>query len=194
MKRSPPLKPMISKQPLRAFMLAQNQVEKDLGNICANRAWGRDQFQDSAKMCHECYWYQPLWPANWNRLQIGLYVIHSFPFLDLCVANVNFNGHAVMIVCCHQWFVSLPFKLDVNLCWLTGWNLIFGSLANSFWNGVREWVPKFLCWDIKRSATNGDLVGVLHFILPSCFWFKLLRCFKQQHHKSKLWVFYPVWS
>jgi flagellar biosynthetic protein FliP len=67
-----------------------------------------------------------------TAFQIGFMLFIPFLILDLVVASILMAMGMMML---SPMIVSLPFKLMLFVL-VDGWNLIFGTLANSFGMGV----------------------------------------------------------
>ncbi|WP_133469249.1 flagellar type III secretion system pore protein FliP [Paraglaciecola marina] len=119
----------IGKQPLRAFMLAQTRV-KDLETFV--QIGGMDgQFQDPADVPMNVLIPAFVTSELKTAFQIGFMLFIPFLILDLVVASILMAMGMMML---SPMIVSLPFKLMLFVL-VDGWNLIFGTLANSFGMG-----------------------------------------------------------
>ena len=112
--------------PLRAFMLSQTRI-KDLETFVQIGGYeDQVQYTDDVPMT-------VLIPAFVTSelktaFQIGFMLFIPFLILDLVVASVLMAMGMMML---SPMIVSLPFKLMLFVL-VDGWNLIFGTLANSF--------------------------------------------------------------
>ncbi|MEP0356938.1 flagellar type III secretion system pore protein FliP [Paraglaciecola sp.] len=119
----------IGKQPLRAFMLSQTRV-KDLETFV--QIGGMDgQFQDPADVPMNVLIPAFVTSELKTAFQIGFMLFIPFLILDLVVASILMAMGMMML---SPMIVSLPFKLMLFVL-VDGWNLIFGTLANSFGMG-----------------------------------------------------------
>lgn len=119
----------IGKQPLRAFMLAQTRV-KDLETFV--QIGGMDgQFQDPTDVPMNVLIPAFVTSELKTAFQIGFMLFIPFLILDLVVASILMAMGMMML---SPMIVSLPFKLMLFVL-VDGWNLIFGTLANSFGMG-----------------------------------------------------------
>ncbi|MDP5032732.1 MAG: flagellar type III secretion system pore protein FliP [Paraglaciecola sp.] len=119
----------LGKQPLRAFMLAQTRV-KDLETFV--QIGGMEgQFQDPQDVPMNVLIPAFVTSELKTAFQIGFMLFIPFLILDLVVASILMAMGMMML---SPMIVSLPFKLMLFVL-VDGWNLIFGSLANSFGMG-----------------------------------------------------------
>ena len=119
----------IGKEPLRAFMLAQTRV-KDLETFV--QIGGMDgQFQDPVDVPMNVLIPAFVTSELKTAFQIGFMLFIPFLILDLVVASILMAMGMMML---SPMIVSLPFKLMLFVL-VDGWNLIFGTLANSFGMG-----------------------------------------------------------
>ena len=116
----------LGKQPLRAFMLAQTRV-KDLETFVQIGGY-EDQFQDPQDVPMNVLIPAFVTSELKTAFQIGFMLFIPFLILDLVVASILMAMGMMML---SPMIVSLPFKLMLFVL-VDGWNLIFGSLANSF--------------------------------------------------------------
>ncbi|MDU0355686.1 flagellar type III secretion system pore protein FliP [Paraglaciecola aquimarina] len=120
----------IGKQPLREFMLSQTRV-KDLETFV--QIGGMDgQFQDPQDVPMNVLIPAFVTSELKTAFQIGFMLFIPFLILDLVVASILMAMGMMML---SPMIVSLPFKLMLFVL-VDGWNLIFGTLANSFGMGV----------------------------------------------------------
>ena len=116
----------IGKEPLRAFMLAQTRV-KDLETFV--EIGGMDgQFQDPSDVPMNVLIPAFVTSELKTAFQIGFMLFIPFLILDLVVASILMAMGMMML---SPMIVSLPFKLMLFVL-VDGWNLVFGTLANSF--------------------------------------------------------------
>lgn len=116
----------IGKEPLRAFMLAQTRV-KDLETFV--QIGGMDgQFQEPADVPMNVLIPAFVTSELKTAFQIGFMLFIPFLILDLVVASILMAMGMMML---SPMIVSLPFKLMLFVL-VDGWNLVFGTLANSF--------------------------------------------------------------
>lgn len=119
----------LGKQPLRAFMLSQTRV-KDLETFV--QIGGMDgQFQEPADVPMNVLIPAFVTSELKTAFQIGFMLFIPFLILDLVVASILMAMGMMML---SPMIVSLPFKLMLFVL-VDGWNLIFGTLANSFGMG-----------------------------------------------------------
>jgi flagellar biosynthesis protein FliP len=119
----------LGKQPLRAFMLAQTRV-KDLETFV--QIGGMEgQFEDPQDVPMNVLIPAFVTSELKTAFQIGFMLFIPFLILDLVVASILMAMGMMML---SPMIVSLPFKLMLFVL-VDGWNLIFGSLANSFGMG-----------------------------------------------------------
>lgn len=117
------------KQPLRAFMLAQTRV-KDLETFV--QIGGMEgQFDDPQDVPMNVLIPAFVTSELKTAFQIGFMLFIPFLILDLVVASILMAMGMMML---SPMIVSLPFKLMLFVL-VDGWNLIFGTLANSFGMG-----------------------------------------------------------
>ena len=119
----------LGKQPLRAFMLAQTRV-KDLETFVQIGGM-EDQFQDPQDVPMNVLIPAFVTSELKTAFQIGFMLFIPFLILDLVVASILMAMGMMML---SPMIVSLPFKLMLFVL-VDGWNLIFGTLANSFGMG-----------------------------------------------------------
>lgn len=119
----------LGKQPLRAFMLAQTRV-KDLETFVKIGGM-EDQFQDPQDVPMNVLIPAFVTSELKTAFQIGFMLFIPFLILDLVVASILMAMGMMML---SPMIVSLPFKLMLFVL-VDGWNLIFGTLANSFGMG-----------------------------------------------------------
>ena len=114
----------IGKEPLREFMLAQTRV-KDLETFLEIANVQVDTPQDvPITVLIPAFVTSELKTA----FQIGFMIFIPFLIIDLVVASILMAMGMMML---SPMIVSLPFKLMLFVL-VDGWNLIMGSLANSF--------------------------------------------------------------
>ncbi|MGS2720437.1 flagellar type III secretion system pore protein FliP [Paraglaciecola aestuariivivens] len=119
----------LGKEPLRAFMLSQTRV-KDLETFV--QIGGMDgQFQDPTDVPMNVLIPAFVTSELKTAFQIGFMLFIPFLILDLVVASILMAMGMMML---SPMIVSLPFKLMLFVL-VDGWNLIFGTLANSFGMG-----------------------------------------------------------
>ncbi|WP_438864947.1 flagellar type III secretion system pore protein FliP [Neptunicella sp.] len=116
----------LAKAPLKAFMLAQTRV-KDLETFVEIGGY-QDQFQDPADVTMNILIPAFVISELKTAFQIGFMLFIPFLILDLVVASVLMAMGMMML---SPMIVSLPFKLMLFVM-VDGWNLVFGTLANSF--------------------------------------------------------------
>lgn len=115
-----------AKMPLRAFMLAQTRV-KDLETFVRIGGY-EDQFQDPQDVPMSVLVPAFVTSELKTAFQIGFMLFIPFLILDLVVASILMAMGMMML---SPMIVSLPFKLMLFVL-VDGWNLIFGTIANSF--------------------------------------------------------------
>jgi flagellar biosynthetic protein FliP len=119
-----------AKGPMRAFMLSQTRV-KDLETFV--RIGGYEgQFNDPADVPMNILIPAFVTSELKTAFQIGFMLFIPFLILDLVVASILMAMGMMML---SPMIVSLPFKLMLFVL-VDGWNLIFGTLANSFGMGA----------------------------------------------------------
>jgi flagellar biosynthetic protein FliP len=119
----------LGKEPLRAFMLAQTRV-KDLETFV--QIGGMEgQFEDAVDVPMNVLIPAFVTSELKTAFQIGFMLFIPFLILDLVVASILMAMGMMML---SPMIVSLPFKLMLFVL-VDGWNLIFGTLANSFGMG-----------------------------------------------------------
>ncbi|WP_416305769.1 flagellar type III secretion system pore protein FliP [Neptunicella sp. SCSIO 80796] len=116
----------LAKEPLKAFMLAQTRV-KDLETFVEIGGY-QDQFQEPADVTMNILIPAFVISELKTAFQIGFMLFIPFLILDLVVASVLMAMGMMML---SPMIVSLPFKLMLFVM-VDGWNLVFGTLANSF--------------------------------------------------------------
>jgi flagellar biosynthetic protein FliP len=120
----------LGKEPLRAFMLSQTRV-KDLETFV--QIGGMDgQFEDPVDVPMNVLIPAFVTSELKTAFQIGFMLFIPFLILDLVVASILMAMGMMML---SPMIVSLPFKLMLFVL-VDGWNLIFGTLANSFGMGL----------------------------------------------------------
>lgn len=112
--------------PLRAFMLSQTRI-KDLETFVQIGGY-EDQVQDTDDVPMTVLIPAFVTSELKTAFQIGFMLFIPFLILDLVVASVLMAMGMMML---SPMIVSLPFKLMLFVL-VDGWNLIFGTLANSF--------------------------------------------------------------
>ncbi len=115
-----------AKLPLRAFMMSQTRV-KDLETFVEIGGY-QDQVQDVDDVPMTVLIPAFVTSELKTAFQIGFMLFIPFLILDLVVASVLMAMGMMML---SPMIVSLPFKLMLFVL-VDGWNLIFGTLANSF--------------------------------------------------------------
>lgn len=115
-----------AKEPMRAFMLSQTRV-KDLETFVEIGGY-TGQFQDPSEVPLQVLIPAFITSELKTAFQIGFMLFIPFLILDLVVASVLMAMGMMML---SPMIVSLPFKLMLFVL-VDGWNLIFGTLANSF--------------------------------------------------------------
>lgn len=118
-----------AKLPMRAFMLSQTRV-KDLETFVELGGY-EDQFQDPSEVPMNVLIPAFVTSELKTAFQIGFMLFIPFLILDLVVASILMAMGMMML---SPMIVSLPFKLMLFVL-VDGWNLIFGTLANSFGMG-----------------------------------------------------------
>lgn len=118
-----------AKLPMRAFMLSQTRV-KDLETFVELGGYA-DQFQDPQDVPMNVLIPAFVTSELKTAFQIGFMLFIPFLILDLVVASILMAMGMMML---SPMIVSLPFKLMLFVL-VDGWNLIFGTLANSFGMG-----------------------------------------------------------
>lgn len=116
----------IGKEPIRAFMLSQTRV-KDLETFVEIGGY-QDKFQDPQDVPMNILIPAFVTSELKTAFQIGFMLFIPFLILDLVVASVLMAMGMMML---SPMIVALPFKLMLFVM-VDGWNLIFGTLANSF--------------------------------------------------------------
>jgi flagellar biosynthetic protein FliP len=119
----------LGKEPLRAFMLSQTRV-KDLETFVQIGGY-EDQFEDPRDVSMNILIPAFVTSELKTAFQIGFMLFIPFLILDLVVASILMAMGMMML---SPMIVSLPFKLMLFVL-VDGWNLIFGTLANSFGMG-----------------------------------------------------------
>ncbi len=115
-----------AKVPLRAFMLSQTRV-KDLETFVEIGGY-TGQFQDPTEVPMNVLIPAFVTSELKTAFQIGFMLFIPFLILDLVVASVLMAMGMMML---SPMIVALPFKLMLFVM-VDGWNLIFGTLANSY--------------------------------------------------------------
>ena len=115
-----------AKQPMRTFMLSQTRI-KDLETF-VEIANMQDQFQEPEQVPMSVLIPAFVTSELKTAFQIGFMTFIPFLILDLVVASVLMSMGMMML---SPMIVSLPFKLMLFVM-VDGWNLVFGTLANSF--------------------------------------------------------------
>jgi flagellar biosynthesis protein FliP len=118
-----------AKAPLRAFMLSQTRI-KDLETFVEIGGY-HDKFQDADEVPMNVLIPAFVTSELKTAFQIGFMLFIPFLILDLVVASILMAMGMMML---SPMIVSLPFKLMLFVL-VDGWNLIFGTLANSFGMG-----------------------------------------------------------
>jgi len=119
-----------AKEPMRAFMLSQTRMT-DLETFV--RIGGYEgQFEDPEQVPLTVLIPAFVTSELKTAFQIGFMLFIPFLILDLVVASILMAMGMMML---SPMIVSLPFKLMLFVL-VDGWNLIFGTLANSFGMGV----------------------------------------------------------
>lgn len=119
-----------AKLPIRAFMLSQTRV-KDLETFVQLGGY-EGQFAAPEEVPMNVLIPAFVTSELKTAFQIGFMLFIPFLILDLVVASVLMAMGMMML---SPMIVSLPFKLMLFVL-VDGWNLIFGTLANSFGMGV----------------------------------------------------------
>lgn len=119
----------LAKEPLRAFMLSQTRI-KDLETFVQIGGY-EDKFQDPQDVTMNILIPAFVTSELKTAFQIGFMLFIPFLILDLVVASILMAMGMMML---SPMIVSLPFKLMLFVL-VDGWNLIFGTLANSFGMG-----------------------------------------------------------
>ena len=120
----------LAKEPLRGFMLAQTRI-KDLETFVEIGGY-ENQFQEPADVPMNVLIPAFVTSELKTAFQIGFMLFIPFLILDLVVASILMAMGMMML---SPMIVSLPFKLMLFVL-VDGWNLIFGTLANSFGMGT----------------------------------------------------------
>lgn len=120
----------LAREPMRAFMLSQTRV-KDLETFVEIGGYA-GQFQDPTEVPMNVLIPAFVTSELKTAFQIGFMLFIPFLILDLVVASILMAMGMMML---SPMIVSLPFKLMLFVL-VDGWNLIFGTLANSFGMGV----------------------------------------------------------
>ncbi|WP_425427713.1 flagellar type III secretion system pore protein FliP [Bowmanella denitrificans] len=115
-----------AKIPMRAFMLSQTRV-KDLETFVEIGGY-QGQFQSPEEVPMNVLIPAFVTSELKTAFQIGFMLFIPFLILDLVVASVLMAMGMMML---SPMIVALPFKLMLFVL-VDGWNLIFGTLANSF--------------------------------------------------------------
>jgi flagellar biosynthetic protein FliP len=119
-----------AKEPMRQFMLSQTRVT-DLDTFI--RIGGYEGQFDSAEEVPLTVLIPAFVTSELKTaFQIGFMLFIPFLILDLVVASILMAMGMMML---SPMIVSLPFKLMLFVL-VDGWNLILGTLANSFGMGV----------------------------------------------------------
>ncbi|WP_371192703.1 flagellar type III secretion system pore protein FliP [Glaciecola sp. SC05] len=119
-----------AKEPMRQFMLSQTRVT-DLDTFI--RIGGYEgQFSSPEEVPLTVLIPAFVTSELKTAFQIGFMLFIPFLILDLVVASILMAMGMMML---SPMIVSLPFKLMLFVL-VDGWNLIFGTLANSFGMGV----------------------------------------------------------
>lgn len=119
-----------AKEPMRQFMLSQTRVT-DLDTFI--RIGGYEgQFASPEEVPLNVLIPAFVTSELKTAFQIGFMLFIPFLILDLVVASILMAMGMMML---SPMIVSLPFKLMLFVL-VDGWNLIFGTLANSFGMGV----------------------------------------------------------
>jgi flagellar biosynthetic protein FliP len=119
----------LGKEPLRAFMLSQTRV-KDLETFVQIGGY-EGKFEDPQDVSMNILIPAFVTSELKTAFQIGFMLFIPFLILDLVVASILMAMGMMML---SPMIVSLPFKLMLFVL-VDGWNLIFGTLANSFGMG-----------------------------------------------------------
>ncbi|MDF2178283.1 flagellar type III secretion system pore protein FliP [Aliiglaciecola sp. CAU 1673] len=115
-----------AKIPMRAFMLSQTRI-KDLETFVEIGGY-QDQVKDPQDVPMNVLIPAFITSELKTAFQIGFMLFLPFLILDLVVASVLMAMGMMML---SPMIVALPFKLMLFVL-VDGWNLIFGTLANSF--------------------------------------------------------------
>ncbi len=115
-----------AKLPMRTFMLSQTRV-KDLETF-VQLGGLEDKYQDPSEVPMTVLIPAFVTSELKTAFQIGFMLFIPFLILDLVVASILMAMGMMML---SPMIVSLPFKLMLFVL-VDGWNLIFGTLANSF--------------------------------------------------------------
>ncbi|MGQ8366403.1 flagellar type III secretion system pore protein FliP [Glaciecola sp. 1036] len=119
-----------AKEPMRQFMLSQTRIS-DLETFV--RIGGYEgQFDEPEQVPLTVLIPAFVTSELKTAFQIGFMLFIPFLILDLVVASILMAMGMMML---SPMIVSLPFKLMLFVL-VDGWNLIFGTLANSFGMGV----------------------------------------------------------
>lgn len=119
-----------AKEPMRQFMLSQTRVT-DLDTFI--RIGGYEGQFDTPEQVPLTVLIPAFVTSELKTaFQIGFMLFIPFLILDLVVASILMAMGMMML---SPMIVSLPFKLMLFVL-VDGWNLIFGTLANSFGMGV----------------------------------------------------------
>lgn len=116
----------IGKEPIRAFMLSQTRV-KDLQTFVEIGGL-EDKYADPRDVPMNVLIPAFVTSELKTAFQIGFMIFIPFLVLDLVVASVLMAMGMMML---SPMIVALPFKLMLFVM-VDGWNLVFGTLANSF--------------------------------------------------------------
>jgi flagellar biosynthetic protein FliP len=119
----------LAKLPMRGFLLSQTRV-KDLETFVQIGGY-EDQFQDPQDVPMNVLIPAFVTSELKTAFQIGFMLFIPFLILDLVVASILMAMGMMML---SPMIVSLPFKLMLFVL-VDGWNLVFGTLANSFGMG-----------------------------------------------------------
>ncbi|GGW73685.1 flagellar type III secretion system pore protein FliP [Alteromonas halophila] len=119
-----------AKGPMRDFMLAQTRV-KDLETF-VTIAGEEDKYDDPRDVSLSILIPAFVTSELKTAFQIGFMLFIPFLIIDLVVASILMAMGMMML---SPMIVSLPFKLMLFVL-VDGWNLVFGTLANSFGMGV----------------------------------------------------------
>jgi flagellar biosynthetic protein FliP len=119
-----------AKEPMRDFMLSQTRV-KDLESF-VRIAGHEGRYETPEEVPMTILIPSFVTSELKTAFQIGFMLFIPFLILDLVVASVLMAMGMMML---SPMIVSLPFKLMLFVL-VDGWNLIFGTLANSFGMGV----------------------------------------------------------
>lgn len=119
-----------AKEPMRDFMLSQTRVT-DLETFVRIGGY-EDQFDSPEQVPLTVLIPAFVTSELKTAFQIGFMLFIPFLILDLVVASILMAMGMMML---SPMIVSLPFKLMLFVL-VDGWNLVFGTLANSFGMGV----------------------------------------------------------